>query len=55
MSKSLIVKTNVKESSELAVSEEFIEELDKKVSETIKQAEKRALGNNRRTLLARDL
>jgi hypothetical protein len=55
MSKILVVKTNVKEASELAVSEEFIEELDKKVSEAIKQAEKRALGNNRRTLLARDL
>lgn len=55
MSKNLTVKTNIKESSELAVSEEFIEELEKKVSETIKQAERRALGNNRRTLLARDL
>jgi hypothetical protein len=55
MSKNLLVKTNVKEASELAVSEEFIEELEKKVNETIKQAEKRALANSRRTLLARDL
>ena len=55
MSKSLIVKTNVKEASEFAVSEEFIEELENKVSEKIKEAEKRAKANNRRTLLARDL
>jgi len=55
MSKNLVVKTNAREASELAVSEEFLAELEKKTAETIKQAEKRALANNRRTLLARDL
>jgi len=48
--KSLLVKTNVKEASE-----EFIEELEKRTAENIKEAEKRANANNRRTLLARDL
>ncbi len=52
---SLLVKTNIKEASEFAVSEEFIEALEKKVSEDIKKAEERARANNRRTLLARDL
>ena len=39
MTKNLLVKTNVKEASEFAVSEEFIEELEKKVAEDIKKAE----------------
>jgi histone H3/H4 len=55
MTKNLLVKTNVKEASEFSVSEEFIEELEKKVSEDIKKAEERARANNRRTLLARDV
>lgn len=55
MVKNLLVKTNIKESSEFAVSEEFIEELEKKVLETIKQAESRAKANSRHTILARDL
>ena len=53
--KNLIVKTNIKSSTELSVSEEFIEELVKKVGEDIKKAETRARANNRRTLYARDL
>lgn len=53
--KSLIVKTNVKEASEFAVSEEFIEALEKKTAEDIKTAEARAKANNRHTILARDL
>jgi len=52
---SLLVKSKIKESSEFAVSEEFIEELEKRVSEEIKKAESRARANSRRTLLARDL
>lgn len=52
---SLLVKTNVKESSEFAVSEEFIDALEKKVTEDIKNAESRARANNRHTILARDL
>lgn len=55
MAKNLLVKTNVKESSEFSVSEEFIEALEKKVSEEIKRAEERAKANFRRTLLERDL
>ncbi len=51
----LVIKSKIKEASELAVSEEFIEELDKIIAEEIKQAEKRAKANSRRTLLARDL
>ena len=55
MVKSLLVKTNIKEASEFAVSEEFIEALENKVSEDIKKAEARAKANNRHTLLARDI
>ena len=51
----LIVKNNIKQSTELSVSEEFLDELDKKVLEKIQEAEKRARANSRRTLLARDL
>lgn len=51
----LIVKNTVKEVTELSVSEEFLEELDKKVLEKVKEAERRARSNNRRTLYARDL
>ena len=55
MTKNLLVKTNVKEASEFAVSEEFIEALEKKVAEDIKTAEGRAKANSRHTILARDL
>jgi len=55
MAKNLIVKTNVKDFSEFAVSEEFLEVLENKVSELIKQSESRARANSRRTILARDL
>lgn len=55
MTKNLLVKTNVKEASEFAVSEEFIEALERKVAEDIKKAEDRAKLNNRHTILARDL
>jgi len=55
MTKNLLVKTNINEESEFAVSEEFIEELENKLSEDIKKAESRAKANNRHTILARDL
>jgi len=55
MTKTLLVKTNVKEASEFAVSEEFIEALEKNTAEEIRRAEVRAKANNRHTLLARDL
>jgi histone H3/H4 len=53
--RSLIVKNNVRESTEFSVSEEFLEAIDKKVENTIKEAESRARANSRRTLYARDL
>jgi histone H3/H4 len=51
----LINKSQVKESTEMQVSEEFYVELDKKVEEDIKKAEERARENGRRTLYKRDL
>lgn len=51
----LINKSQVKEKTEMQVSEEFYVELDKKVEGEIEKAEKRARENNRRTLYARDL
>jgi histone H3/H4 len=53
--KCLIVKNNIKEMTELSVSEEFIEAIDKKVESIVKEAENRAKANSRRTLYARDL
>ncbi len=53
--KSFIVKTNLRQFSELSVSEEFLEEMDKQVETLLKKAEERAKANSRRTLLARDL
>jgi len=52
---SLIVKNNVRDSTEMQVAEEFYIELEKKVEEIIKKAEQRAKANSRRTLFARDL
>lgn len=51
----LIVRSKIKEEVELNVSEECVEELEKKTQEMIKKAEQRAKANNRRTILARDL
>ncbi len=51
----IINKSKVKEETELSVSEEFYNELDKTVSEVIKKAEQRAKANQRRTLFARDV
>ena len=51
----MIVRTNIRDSSELSVSEEFLEDLEKKTEALLRDAEKRAKANNRRTLLARDL
>ncbi len=52
---SLIVKNNIKQSTDLSVSEEFIEALEKKVLAQIKEAENRAKENGRRTLYSRDI
>jgi hypothetical protein len=51
----LIIKSNVKKESDLSVSEEFLEEFEKKAEEMLKSAEERAKANFRRTLFARDL
>ena len=51
----LINKSSIKDATELSVSEEVYQELDKKLDEIIKQAEKRAKANNRRTIFARDI
>ncbi len=53
--KSKIVKNAIRESTELSVSEEFLVEFEKKVDSMLKEAEKRARSNNRRTLYSRDL
>ena len=51
----LIIKSNVKKVSELAISDEFYRELEMIVEQMLKDAEKRAKANFRRTLFARDL
>ena len=52
---SLINRSKIKEKTELNVSGEFELELEKKTEDMIKEAEKRAKANSRRTLYARDL
>jgi histone H3/H4 len=51
----LIIKSNVKKATELAVSDEFLTEFEKQVEEILNKAVERARGNFRRTLFARDL
>jgi histone H3/H4 len=51
----LIVRSKIKEHTELQVAEEFARELEAKVEEMIKKAEERASANQRRTIFARDL
>lgn len=51
----LVIKSNIKKVTELAVSDEFLVELEKQVEDKLKRAEERARGNFRRTLFARDL
>lgn len=51
----LIIRSNIRKSTELAVSDEFLNEFEKQVEEILKKAEKRARDNFRRTLFARDL
>jgi hypothetical protein len=51
----LIIRSNIRKSTELSVSDEFLVELEKQMEETLKKAEKRARDNFRRTLFARDL
>ncbi len=51
----LIIRSNIRKSTDLPISEEFFVEFEKKVEDMLKSAEKRARGNFRRTLFARDL
>ncbi len=51
----LVIKNNLKKYTELSISDEFRQEIEKKVEEMIKKAEERAKANQRKTLLARDL
>ncbi len=52
----LIVKSQIKDvAGEFNVSSDFAEELNKKVEELIKTACKRAEGNNRKTVMGKDL
>jgi len=56
MADMIISKSKTKEAvKECNVSGEFYEALDKKVRETIKAAEKRALANGRKTVRPQDL
>lgn len=51
----LIIKNNVRKSTDFSVSDEFIVEFEKKVEEMLNQSIERAKANFRRTLLKRDL
>ena len=51
----LIIKNNIKKATELAVSEEFLIELEKKVEKILEESIERAKANFRRTLFKRDL
>lgn len=51
----LIVKSKIKDVTELMVSEEVYLELEKQTEDKIKKAESRAKANGRRTIYARDL
>jgi histone H3/H4 len=53
---SLVVKAKIKEAvGDLNVSSDFADTLDKKVAELVKSACDRAISNNRRTVMAKDL
>jgi len=51
----LVIKSNIRKYTDLAVSDEVEIELEKRVEEMIKKAEERAKANQRRTIFARDL
>jgi len=51
----LIVKSGLKEMTELNIASDVALELEKKVDEIIKKAEERAKANGRRTIYAKDL
>ena len=51
----LVVRSKIKDFTKCNVSGDFAEALSKKVEEMVKDAERRAMGNNRKTLQAKDL
>ena len=51
----IIIKSNVKKATELAVSDEFLQAFEKEVEKILERSIERARGNFRRTLFARDL
>ena len=51
----LVVRSKIKDCTKCNVSGDFADALSKKVEEMIKEAEKRAMANNRKTLQAKDL
>ncbi len=51
----LVVKSKIKEYTELNVGEEFSREFEKKVENLLKDAEERAKANGRKTIYARDI
>ncbi|MGM5479916.1 MAG: DUF1931 domain-containing protein [Nanobdellota archaeon] len=56
MADSVIVKAKLKEIvGEYNISSDFAQELDAQVKELVKKAQKRAEGNNRKTIMAKDL
>ena len=50
-----MVKSQVKELTELKVSKDVYDALEEKVKQIIKEAEQRAKANGRKTLMAHDL
>jgi histone H3/H4 len=51
----LVVKSKIKEYTELNVGEEFSRAFEKKVEDLLKDAEERAKANGRKTIYARDI
>ena len=51
----LVVRSKIKDCTKCNVAGDFADELSKKVEVMIKDAEKRAMANNRKTLQAKDL
>ena len=51
----LIVKSKIRESTDLNVGEDFSVALERRVEDMVKKAEERAKANQRRTIYARDL
>lgn len=51
----LVVKSKIKEHTELNVGEEFSRAFERKVEDLLKDAEERAKANGRKTIYARDI